>query len=159
MKFDDADEKFPRFKSYVRDDFAKLGVMDKAGKGTPVFNALVKWAKIPGTQAVEFFKPGKDPTIVLATVSMREAIKDFPEKVSVPAAYVEGYENNDHSATVLTNGGKRIHKAGLFMLEAIIAGSLSKFSKDPKDSSLSNVNKAIAGFDQEAYGGIKDRFG
>jgi hypothetical protein len=45
------------------------------------------------------------------------------------------------------------------MLEAIIAGSLSKFSKDPKDSSLSNVNKAIAGFDQEAYGGIKDRFG
>jgi hypothetical protein len=60
MKFDDADEKFPRFKSYVRGDFAKLGVMDKDGKGTPVFNALVKWAKIPGTQAVEFFKPGKE---------------------------------------------------------------------------------------------------
>ena len=158
MKFDDADNKFPQFKSYVSGDFAQLGVTDKDGNANPVFKALLKWAKIPGTQAAEFFKPRKDPTIVLATVSMREAIKEFPEKVSVPAAHVEGYEKNDHSATVLTNSGKRVHKAGLFMLEAIVAGSLSKFSNDPKDSSLSNVNKALTGFEQDAYGGIKDRF-
>src|SRR5262245_36759847 len=99
MKFDDADNKFPRFKSYVRGSFAQLGVADKDGKTNPVFNALVKWAKIPSTQAAEYLKPGHEPTIVLALVSTRENIKDFPENVSVPAEYVKGYEKNDHSAT------------------------------------------------------------
>jgi hypothetical protein len=156
MKFDD--DKFPRFKSYVRGSFAELGAADKDGKTNPVFDALVKWAKIPGTHAADYFKPGHEPAIELGFASTRQNINDFPGKVSVPAAYVEGYEKNDHSATVLTNRGKRVYKAGLFMLEAILAGSLSKFSQDPDDSSLSNINKALAGFEQDAYGGIKDRF-
>jgi hypothetical protein len=157
MKFDDADNKFPRFKSYVRGSFAQLGVADKDGKTNPVFNALVKWSKIPRTQAAEYFKPGHEPTIVLGFVSTRENIETFSEKVSVPTADVEGYENNDHSATLLTNSGKRVWKAGLVMLEASLAGGLSKFSKDPDDSSLDNINRALAGFEQDAYGGIQGR--
>jgi hypothetical protein len=156
MKFDDPANKFPRFRSYVS-DLNKLAVPENDGKANPIFNALMTWAKISNEQAVSYFKPGQDPTIVVAMVSAKDAIKQFPEKVSVPLAYVESYEKNDHSATVLTNKEKRVYKVGLFMLEAIIAGRLSKFSADRKDSDMSNVNKAIGGFEQEAYGGIKGR--
>ena len=157
MNFEDADSKFPRFKNYVTYDIPKLALPDKDGKHNAAFNALVKWAKITSEQATQLMTPGKNPSILLAAVSAKEALHEFPHKVSVPPSLVESYEKNDHSGTVLTNNGNRIYKVGLFLLEAIVAGSLSNFSTDKKDSGMSRVNKAIGGFEQEAYGGIKDR--
>ena len=157
MIFKDADGKFPRFKIYVSHDISNLALPDKDGKHNAAFNALVKWAKITREQATQLITAGNNPSILLAAVSAKEALHEFPEKVSVPPGLVESYEKYHHSATVLTNNGNRIYKVGLFLLEAIVAGSLSNFSTDKKDSGMSRVNKAIGGFEQDAYGGIKDR--
>jgi hypothetical protein len=157
MKFGDPDNEHMKFKDYLASDFGKLATPDKDGKDNPVFNAVVKWGKITSDQARSFIGPGSGPTVVLEEKSDKENLREFPYKLFVPPRLVEAFENKDKSATVLTGRGKTVLKVGVFMLEAIVAGSLGIFSQDNKDADPSTVNKQIGGFEAEAYGGIKGR--
>jgi hypothetical protein len=157
MKFDDPDNAHVKFKNYLDFDFGKLGTPDKDGKDNPVFNAVVKWGKITSDQARSFIEPGSGPTILLEEKTDRENMREFPFKLFVPPRLVDAFEKKDKSATHLTGRGKTVLKVGVFMLEAIVTGSLGILSKDDKDADPSTLNKQIGGFEAEAYGGIKGR--
>jgi hypothetical protein len=157
MKFDNPDKTHLKFQNYVLFSFGKLAQTDEDGNDTAIVKAVAKWGKIPVEQARSFIQPGTNPLIVLDNMSAKENIIEFPLKIFVPPSMVEAFERDDKSATAKTNRGKNVPRIGLFLLEAIIGGSLSKFSADDKDRDMGSINKRIGAFEKDVYGGIKDR--
>jgi hypothetical protein len=157
MKFDDPGNAHTVFRDYLIFDFGKLAIPDKDGKDNPVFNAVVKWGKITSEQARSYIGSGTGPMIVLEDKSDRENVREFPYKLFMPPRLVDAFEKKGKSATLLTNRGKSVFNVGVFMLEAIIAGSLGIFSADDKDADPRSWNKQVDGFEKDAYGGIKGR--
>jgi hypothetical protein len=156
MKFDDPDNEHLTFRTYLS-DFGKLATPDKDGKDNAVFDAVVKWAKISSDQARSYIGWGSGPMVVLGDKSDKENLREFPYKLFVPARMVDTFEKKDKSAMILTGRGKNVFKVGVFLLEAIIVGSVGIFSQDDKDADPSKLNKQVGGFEADAYGGLKGR--
>jgi hypothetical protein len=157
MNFEDPDGEHKDFRNYVQFSLGKLAVPDKDGKDNAVFEAMTKFSKLSTDQARQLLGFGTKPLIKLGFKSMRDNIKVFPETIFVSTAMVEDFEAKKKSASLHTNRGGSVPSVGVFLIEAIIAGSLFVFSPDEADRDVDKLNGALKAFEKDVYGGIKGR--
>jgi hypothetical protein len=157
MNFDDPDGKHKDFKNYVQFSLGNLAVPDKGGKDNKILEAMTKFSKLPIEQTRKFLGFGTKPLIKLGFKSMRDNIKVFPENIFVSTTMVEDFEAKKKSASLHTNRGGSMPSVGVFLIEAIVAGSLFVFSSDEDDRDVDKLNGVLKAFEKDVYGGIKSR--
>jgi hypothetical protein len=157
MTFEDPGDKHKDFKNYVQFSLGNLAVPDKDGKDHTILEAMTKFSKLPTEQTRRFLGFGTKPVIKLGFKSMLDNIKAFPEYIFVQIEMVENFEAKKRSASLHTNGGRSMPAVGVFLIEAIIVGSLFMFSSDQDDRDIDKLNGVLKAFEKEVYGGIKGR--
>ena len=157
MNFDDPGGTHKDFKNYVQFSLGNLAVPDGDGKDHTILEAMTRFSKLPTEQTRRFLGFGTKPLITLGFKSMRDNIKVFAENIFVPTEMVEDFEAKKKSASLHTNGGRSMPKVGVFLIEAIIVGSLFVFSSDDDDRDVAKLNGVLTAFEKEVYGGIKGR--
>jgi hypothetical protein len=157
MNFDDPDGKHKDFKSYVQFSLGNLAVPDKDGKDHTILEAMTRFSKLSTEDTRKFLGFGTKPLIKLGFKSMRDNIKVFPENIFVPTTMVEDFEAKKKSASLHTNGGRSMPSVGVFLIEAIVVGSLFMFSSDEDDRDIGKLNGVLTAFEKDVYGGIKGR--
>jgi hypothetical protein len=156
MNFDDPGGRHEDFKSYVQFSLSNLAV-PKDGKDHGLLEAVAKFSKLPIEDARRLVGWGTKPLIKLGFKSMLDNIKVFPENIFVSTTMVQDFEAKKKSASLHTNGGRSVPSVGVFLIEAIIVGSLFKFSSDENDRDAAKLNGVLKAFEKDVYGGIKGR--
>ena len=157
MKFDDDENKFPKFAMYLVYDFGKL-VSNKA-----IVNGMKKWGKMSSDVARSYIIPGSGPRIIIVDdLFISKTVIDFPFSLNLSFDLVHAFEIKETlpqqgpgSAVFMTGNGKRIYRVGLQILEELIRGHLSKFSDEVDDRDFAKVLIRLEAFEQEVYGGVK----
>jgi hypothetical protein len=148
MRLDDPKSEHSKFNNYLI-EFRKLAADDK------IVNALAKFGKMSTDQARDYLQGSNPVLFVFKGITRSESIAEFPNRLLVPLDMVEAYETGARSAKRHTRTGRPVPAIGVFLFEQIIAGHLTKFSPDDKDSLPAAWNKAAEGFEEEVYGGLK----
>ena len=156
MNFDDPGGKHEDFKNYVQFSLGNLAI-PKDGKDHNIVEAMTRFSKRPAEETRRLLGWGTKPLIKLGFKSMFDNIKVFPENIFIPTTMVDDFEAKKKSASLHTNGGRSVPSVGVFLIEAIIVGSLFKFSPDEKDRDVAKLNGVLKAFEKDVYGGIKGR--
>jgi hypothetical protein len=144
MRFDDPDNKYPRFKNYIVYDFGRLA------SNAAIVNGLKKWGKMSGGQARSYLIPGSGPKIVLTDDNHT---RSFPYTLALSRFAVDKFESRAPTL-LLTGSGKKVYSVGVSILTGLIRGHLFIFSEDNDDRDIAKVTVREIEFVREVYGDL-----